>query len=206
MQDSIRKIYKTGCAEIVVKKSRFIGVAANVSSEEEAASFLSAVKKQHYSARHNCYAYSIGTDNPRLKFSDDGEPGGTAGKPILDVVTGSEISDIIIVVTRYFGGTLLGTGGLVRAYTDSARAAVAAADVRELIMAESCDIWMPYSDLGTVKYLLETNGVDVSRADYGTDVTIHTAIPLAVKDDIIKAIGDKTSMRAKVTELGETLI
>ena len=119
-----RIITKTGESKVEVKKSKFLGIAANISSEEEAAELLKEIRKKHSMARHVCYAYSIGDSNPRMKFSDDGEPGGTAGKPILDVITKSGIQDIIVIVVRYFGGILLGTGGLVRAYTDSAKEAV----------------------------------------------------------------------------------
>ena len=111
------KITRTGESEVIIKKSRFLGSAINVESEEQAREMVAAIRKEHYSARHVCYAYSIGDKNPVLKFSDDGEPGGTAGKPMLDVVLNSGISDILIVVVRYFGGTKLGAGPLLRAYS-----------------------------------------------------------------------------------------
>ena len=110
-------ILEPGTGEIVEKKSRFIGYVSHVESEEEANLFITGIKKRHYDARHNCYAYTVGEEQPLMRFSDDGEPGGTAGKPILEVITGNKLCNVCIVVTRYFGGTLLGTGGLVRAYT-----------------------------------------------------------------------------------------
>ena len=131
MQEGIR-VTKTGTSEVVIKKSRFLGTAANVETEEEARELVNAIRKEHYSARHVCYAYSIGETNPSLKFSDDGEPGGTAGKPILDVISNSGISNIVIIVVRYFGGVLLGTGGLVRAYTQAAQEAVNAAEKKTI--------------------------------------------------------------------------
>ena len=105
--------------EIIEKKSRFIAQIAPVETEEEAYAFIEKIRKKHYDARHNCFAFSVGTQMPLLRFSDDGEPQGTAGKPMLELIQNSGIHDICVVVTRYFGGTLLGTGGLVRAYTQA---------------------------------------------------------------------------------------
>ena len=125
-------LVEAGQDEITEKKSRFIGYAMPVESEEEALAAVEKIKKKHYDARHNCYAFSIGTGpQPLLRFSDDGEPQGTAGKPILEVIGGSGVRNVCIVVTRYFGGTLLGTGGLVRAYTEAAKAALAAGVVKK---------------------------------------------------------------------------
>lgn len=112
--------------EITEKKSRFIGSVYEIHSEEEAARIIEQTRKQYWDARHNCYAYVLGPKDEIQRFSDDKEPSGTAGRPILDVLLGSEIHNALIIVTRYFGGVLLGTGGLVRAYTDSSLAAVAA--------------------------------------------------------------------------------
>ena len=110
-------LYKEGEAEISEKKSRFIAHIAPAQTEEEAQAFIE-IKKQYWDARHNCWAYSIGEKQPALRCSDDGEPSGTAGKPMLEVLTGQELHNVVAVVTRYFGGTLLGTGGLIRAYTE----------------------------------------------------------------------------------------
>ena len=124
MLESYINLIKGGEGEIVEKKSRFIGQIEVVKTEEEAYAFIEKIKKKHYDARHNCFAFSIGEDMPLQRFSDDGEPQGTAGKPMLEVINGSGIHNICIVVTRYFGGTLLGTGGLVRAYTDASKEAL----------------------------------------------------------------------------------
>ena len=112
-------ILKNGSGEIEEKKSRFICHIFKIKSEEEAEEYITAVKKKYWDARHNCWAYSIGEKQPALRCSDDGEPSGTAGKPMLEVLTGQELHNVVAVVTRYFGGTLLGTGGLIRAYTKS---------------------------------------------------------------------------------------
>ncbi|MBQ9322199.1 MAG: YigZ family protein, partial [Eubacterium sp.] len=109
-------IYKGGTGEVVEKKSRFIGETAQVTDEEQAAVFVEGIRKKFYDARHHCFAYVIGADGKLMRAADDGEPQGTAGKPMLEVLTGRGLANTIVVVTRYFGGTLLGTGGLVRCY------------------------------------------------------------------------------------------
>ena len=126
-----KAVFEAGRGEIVEKKSRFIAHVQAVDSVEEAQEFIEAVKKKYWDARHNCSAFSVGEMNPLTRCSDDGEPGGTAGKPILEVIQGSGIRNIVIVVTRYFGGTLLGTGGLVRGYTGAATAGIELAVIIE---------------------------------------------------------------------------
>lgn len=125
MLSQYKTVYKGGEGEIVEKKSRFIATVVPVHSEEEALKFVEAMKKKYWNATHNCYAYVIGENHELQRYSDDGEPGGTAGKPMLDVLIGEEIHNAAIVVTRYFGGTLLGTGGLVRAYSAAAKQGLA---------------------------------------------------------------------------------
>ena len=132
MPQGYRTIKKPGNSEVVEKKSRFIGVAAHVSSEDEAAEFVRKIKKEYYDARHSCWAYVIGDKSESMRASEDGEPQGTAGRPILDVITGKGLTYTIVVVTRYFGGTLLGTGGLVRAYSKAADEAVQNAVISEM--------------------------------------------------------------------------
>ena len=120
----MKKIIKAGNGEFIDKKSRFIAYICNIESEEQAVKIISEIKKKYWDARHNCYAYILGDNNEVQRFSDDGEPSGTAGKPILEVITGNECSNCLCVVTRYFGGVLLGTGGLIRAYTNAAKDAL----------------------------------------------------------------------------------
>ena len=119
-----KAVYRGGSGEIVEKKSRFIANIKSVETVEEAQVYIEEMKKKYWDARHNCSAFSVGTEQVTTRCSDDGEPSGTAGKPILEVISGSGIHNIVVVVTRYFGGTLLGTGGLVRAYTDATRAGI----------------------------------------------------------------------------------
>ena len=173
-------VIKEGTSEIVEKRSRFIGRLIRVSSEEEIDSIIKETKKKYFDARHNCFAYVLGNTK---RASDDGEPQGTAGKPILEVIEKNELADSLIIVTRYFGGTLLGTGGLVRAYTQAAVDALnnAVTGVRKSGMAFKLDI--PYTMLGKVEnyakkgtvYLLErefTEGVSIrvltNEADFDT--------------------------------------
>jgi uncharacterized YigZ family protein len=189
-------ILEPGTDEIVEKKSRFIGYVRHVESEEEALDFVNEIKKKHYDARHNCYAYSIGTEQPLLRFSDDGEPGGTAGKPILEVITGMELVDVCIVVTRYFGGTLLGTGGLVRAYTEASKACVAATNVVTKKMVTPVSITTNYTDLGKIQYLLGNEEIEIKDSLYEEDVVLQVEIFIDDVERILKAITEATSARA----------
>lgn len=196
--DSGIRITETGTSEVIIKKSRFLGIAANVDSEEEARELLNAIRKEHYSARHVCYAYSIGDNNPSLKFSDDGEPGGTAGRPILDVVTNSGVSNIIIIVVRYFGGVLLGTGGLVRAYTESAQEAVKAAGKTTVWVTETFDITLDYGDFERVKSLIEKiEGASLEVA-YTDKVVISATVPEKECDRLKQEIIEVTAGRAAI--------
>ena len=129
MTDSYITVSGISCEEIIINKSRFIGYASPCSSENDALTFLQSIRDEHKTATHHCYAYIIGENCGIMRYSDDGEPGGTAGMPIMDVMRTKSIVNCCIVVVRYFGGTLLGTGGLVRAYTQSAQAALSASGI-----------------------------------------------------------------------------
>lgn len=195
MEEGIR-IIETGVSEVVIKKSRFLGTAANVESEEEARALVAAIRKEHYSARHVCYAYSVGETNPALKFSDDGEPGGTAGKPMLDVITNSGISNIVVVVVRYFGGVLLGTGGLVRAYTQAAQEAVNAAGKKKICLSSIYEIPLDYADFDKVKYLIEnTEGTSFDVA-YSDKVNLTLTVPEKSAEGLVAQITEKTAGRS----------
>ena len=139
-------------AEIVEKKSRFIATVRPVKTEEEAKAFIEEMKKKYWNATHNVFAYQIGERNELQRFSDDGEPQGTAGMPVLSVLKGEDIKDTAIVVTRYFGGTLLGTGGLVRAYGHSAKEGLLAAGIAELVLYRKYSVLAAYPDSGQVQY------------------------------------------------------
>src|SRR5699024_4493064 len=160
-----RAVFQGGREEIVEKKSRFIAHVQAVETVEEAQEFIEAVKKKYWDARHNCSAFSVGEQNPLTRCSDDGEPGGTAGKPILEVIQGSGICNIAIVVTRYFGGTLLGTGGLVRAYTDAAKAGIENSVIIEKIPGVRMKLVTDYTDLCMIQYILGEKEVTEEQTD-----------------------------------------
>lgn len=193
-----------GQDEIVEKKSRFIGYTAPVASEKEAAVFIETIRKRHYDARHNCFAYSIGTGSqPLLRFSDDGEPQGTAGKPILEVIQGSGIRNICIVVTRYFGGTLLGTGGLVRAYTDAAKAGIAAGITRLKRQLIECELDMEYTDLGKIQYLIGNTDAEITDTIYTDKVLLKVRVYAPVFEKFGNEITESTGARVSVKKIGE---
>ena len=201
-----KKIIKNGESEVIIKKSRFLGVAAYVETEEEARELVNSIKKEHFSARHMCYAYSIGEENPRLKFSDDGEPGGTAGKPILDVINNSGIYNVVIAVTRYFGGVLLGTGGLVRAYTQAAAEAIQAAEVKTVCLCSIYEIVLDYSDYDKVMYILNQNESVMTETDYSDKVTVKATIPTDCADSLIETIREKTAGKSDIKYLCDETI
>lgn len=202
MLESYINLVRGGQEEIIEKKSRFIGQIQPVSSEEEAYAFIESVKKKHYAARHNCFAFSVGTQMPILRFSDDGEPQGTAGKPILEVINGSEIHNICIVVTRYFGGTLLGTGGLVRAYTDASKAALEVCETKLMQRLLPVEILIGYTDLGKVQYILNSNNINILDTEFSENVLFKTEIPYVAGDRIMNEITEATGARA-IIEVGD---
>ena len=174
-----------------------------MSSEEEAYAFVEKIRKQHYDARHNCYAFAIGSENTLLSFSDDGEPQGTAGKPILEVITGNAVVNICIVVTRYFGGTLLGTGGLVRAYTEAAKLALSDAGIHKMQLMKLVKITTNYNDSGKVQYLLSNSDALIDSTDYTADVCFNVAVPADSYGCLVKQITESTSARALIEDSGE---
>lgn len=195
-----KAVFQGGSGEIVEKKSRFIAHVQSVESVEEAQQFIDAIKKQYWDARHNCSAFSVGIDQVVTRSSDDGEPSGTAGKPILEVILGSEIHNIAIVVTRYFGGTLLGTGGLVRAYTEAARVGIDQSVIIEKISGIRMVLETDYTDLGKIQYLLAQNDITVESTDYTDKVTIHPLFPEEDKQRLSKLLVEATGGRVQMTE------
>ena len=168
-------ILKNGTGEIEEKKSRFIAHIYNVKSEEQAEQYINAVKKKNWDARHNCYAYIIGDKGQIQRFSDDGEPQGTAGKPILDIISTSGLTNCLIVVTRYFGGVLLGTGGLIRAYQAASKAGLDNSDIAQIHNGIEAKIVTDYNAYGKLQYICSDIGVDILGTDFGADVTIQLA-------------------------------
>ena len=168
-----------------VKKSEFIGHAAPVRSEEEARDFIAKIRKKHAAARHNVYAYLL-AENQIMRYSDDGEPQGTAGLPVLGVLRKGGITDAVIVVTRYFGGILLGTGGLVRAYSEAARAAAEAAGRASFVLYDECSLSMSYSFYPRFLPLLKGLPIIVDQTDFGAEVSVR----LAVRSDAFTRFGE----------------
>lgn len=157
-------------AEIVEKKSRFIATVRPVKTEEEARSFIDELKKKYWDATHNVFAYQIGERNEIQRFSDDGEPQGTAGMPVLNVLKGEDVKDTAIVVTRYFGGTLLGTGGLVRAYGKAAKEGLLAAGIAELVLYSRYFVTVDYTDSGKVQHEILQDGHVLHDTQYTDQV------------------------------------
>ena len=175
-----------GASEYVEKKSRFLGRVFAVSSEDEARALLEAVKKEHYDARHNCWCYILRGGQKR--YSDDGEPQGTAGQPMLNVFEREGIENVLCVVTRYFGGVLLGTGGLVRAYTAAAKDALADAGVNEMRRWTSLRVPCPYSLYDRVRLEAEKQGAVFENTDYGADITLSLLLPEAAAEPFARAL------------------
>lgn len=190
-----KEVFQGGSGEITEKKSRFIAHVQAASSVEEAQDFIEHIKKKYWDARHNCSAFSVGLKNPVTRCSDDGEPGGTAGKPILEVIQGSGINNIVIVVTRYFGGTLLGTGGLVRAYTDAAKEGIAQSVIVEKILARRWILETEYTDLGKIQYILAQNTITIESTEYTDKVKLHGLFPKGEEDRVKAALTEGTAGR-----------
>ena len=185
MIDSYITVSGQASEEMIVNKSRFIGYAAPCKDESEALSFLQNIREQHRTARHHCYAYIIGENGGVMRYSDDGEPGGTAGMPIMDVMRMKGIVCCCVVVVRYFGGILLGTGGLVRAYTKAAQEAIDSAGVvrMELTCAEYCEL--PYSVWDRFRYLADRLPVRIDQIEYGNAVSFYLYCRRKDKDTVI---------------------
>lgn len=195
-----KTVFEGGCGLYVEKKSKFIAHVEHVDSVEEAQEYIEAVKKRFWDARHNCSAFRVGTDQIITRCSDDGEPAGTAGRPILDVIMNHDIYNIVIVVTRYFGGTLLGTGGLIRSYTEAAKDGIARSDIIEKIPGRRFLADMDYTDLGKVRYILEKNHYLIEDTEYTDRVLLHLLVP---EDEIAafkKAVTDGSNGRITLTE------
>lgn len=194
-----KSIYSGGSFELEEKKSRFIAHIEPVTTEDEATNFIQTMKKQYYDARHNCYAFVIGDNSEIVRSSDDGEPSGTAGRPILEVLTAEGVTNAVCVVTRYFGGTLLGTGGLVKAYGDSTKEVLKIVKTEELIERESFTAVMQYDHYTLAKRLLdETTATDITE-DFGVGITIKGKIPLSMHDILQKGFQNIGQGRIQLT-------
>lgn len=201
------KAYSTVCGygtgEIVEKKSRFIAEVFPVGFEDEVSAHIEKIKKEYWDARHHCWAYVIGQDPGTERMSDDGEPAGTAGKPILEVIRGRGLTDVLIVVTRYFGGTLLGTGGLVRAYTQAALEGLSHAGILRKVPGVRLKIGTDYTGLGKIQYLLAQREISILDTVYTDRVEILTAAAADMAESLKKEITEGTSGQAVIEEDGQ---
>ena len=177
MLEEYKTRYEGGQVEIVEKKSRFLAEVRLVKSEEEALKFIEEKKKQYWDATHNCYAYVIGERKELMRCSDDGEPQGTAGKPMLDVLLGEDLYNTAVVVTRYFGGTLLGTGGLVRAYSKAVQEGIKESRVITKYHGILTEIGIDYTGVGKLQYLFAKNQIPIIDSQYAEDVKMQILIP-----------------------------
>lgn len=191
-----------GQGEIVEKKSRFIASLQPTTSEEEAAAFIEATKKKYWDARHNCTAMVIGKNAEITRCSDDGEPSGTAGRPMLEVLTGEGIRDAAVVVTRYFGGTLLGTGGLVRAYSQAVKEGLKNCEIGVLREGRKLKLVMSYNDYGKVEHLCRTEGQALEEVIYQENVSVALTVPLEAYDGRIRKLQDACAGRLGIEDLG----
>lgn len=190
--ESYSTVYTVGTGEIMEKKSRFIAQVFPISSEEEAFSCLEAVKKEYWDARHHCWAYIIGQNPGSERMSDDGEPAGTAGKPILEVLRGKGLTDVFAVVTRYFGGTLLGTGGLVRAYSGAVTEGLAHTEIITRIRGVKLMIGTDYTGVGKIQYLLGKRETAVLDSVYTEKVKFFVLVPVGEEEDLKKELIEVT--------------
>ena len=196
-------LYQGGQGELVEKKSRFIATIRPVRSEEEAGTFVEEMKKKYWDARHNCYAYVIGERGEKSRCSDDGEPSQTAGRPMLDVLLGEEIRDVCAVVTRYFGGVLLGTGGLVRAYSGAVREGLKQSMVVEKIPGKKLRVTTDYNGVGKLQYTAAQMGITVLDTEYTDQVVMTLLAPLEEAGKLLSQITERTAGKALIEDEGK---
>lgn len=183
-------IYKMGIGEIIEKKSRFIAHVFYIKDEDEAIAYINEVKKKYWDAKHNCYAYVAGINNEIQKCSDDGEPSGTAGKPIMEVIINKMLTNCLIVVTRYFGGTLLGTGGLIRAYQAAANAGIDNSLIEQVKEGIKGKMIVDYSTIGKLQYLCAEKEAVIYSTEFAENVNICIIVEKHTYDSFIKEIAD----------------
>lgn len=200
------KLYVTlggeGFFEITIDRSVFYGYAKHVTAEKDAVDFINSIKKKHSDARHNVYAYVL-KDTNTTRYSDDGEPAGTAGMPVLDVIRKTGFTDAVIVVTRYFGGILLGKGGLVRAYTAAAKGAAESAEIVTYTEYTEFEMVCGYSDHEKIRYECGFFDMIEDGVDYGADVTLKMAIKTPEFEEFDKRISEISAGRVRVKVTGE---
>lgn len=195
--EAYRVLLEGGEGEYVEKKSRFIATLRKCGSEGEAEAFINEMKKKYWDARHNCYAFVIGGKGELTRCSDDGEPSGTAGRPMLEVLLGEGIRDAAVVVTRYFGGVLLGTGGLVRAYTQAVKEGLGNCTLGRMRFGYEVEIGADYTYIGKILYVLGNAGIEPLSSDYGERILLRVVVPGEAVEALRKNLADATGGRAE---------
>lgn len=196
-------LLEAGSAEVVEKKSRFIASVCSVNTPEEAQAFIDQIKKKYWDAKHNCSAYVIGKDGQYTRCNDDGEPAQTAGLPMLEVLLHSEVRNIVVVVTRYFGGTLLGTGGLIRAYGQTVKQALENSVIGEEAEGYILTVEADYTDVGKVQYLLAQKNITVLNSLYEQAVTFELQMQKELLQGIVDELVETTCGRIKIKDKKE---
>lgn len=202
-KNTYKIVYKQGEGEIVEKKSRFIAHVYPITQEAQALEIIETCKKKYWDARHNCYAYVIGRNQELQRFSDDGEPSGTAGKPILEVLLGEELHNTLVIVTRYFGGILLGTGGLVRAYSAATKAGLENSVITEKCLGKKMLIQTDYNGLGKIQYILAEMDLPILNTEYTDSVEMTALIPMWKLKEFEKRLTEATAGKGIWEELAE---
>ena len=203
MVESYKIVYQGGSGELVEKKSRFIADIRPVSGEEEALAFVEEIRKKYWDARHHCFAYIIGDRGQTARCSDDGEPSQTAGKPMMDVLAGEGLHDVCAVVTRDFGGTLLGTGGLVRAYSGAVKAGLEDCVIVEKKLAVRLEVTTDYNGSGKIQYIAAQAGMDTLDVQYTDKVVFVFLVPVSEEGRFRSQITEGTSGRAHIKKVDE---
>ncbi len=198
-----RTIYKKGVDEIIINKSRFIGYSLPIDNEDDALSFIEEIKTLHRDATHNVYGYVLGDDNSVQRYSDDGEPNGTAGIPVLEVIKKEDLRNVVVVITRYFGGIKLGTGGLIRAYTKGAKIGIEAGIIVDKVLFKKMKVRVDYTLYGKVENYLKNNGIIIEDTIYDDAVNIILYIDYEKYNSFINIMEDLTSGTVIVKDLGE---
>ena len=202
MTEEYRTLKMEASDEFIEKKSRFIGYAKPVKTQQEANDFIETIRKKHWDATHNVYAYVL-RENMTKRFSDDGEPQGTAGIPVIDVLNKEDLTDCVVVVTRYFGGTLLGAGGLVRAYSHSAKIAVDAAGISTVNLCFAGEIVCDYSFYGKLASLIPENGGIILNTDFAENVKVEFAVKKSSFDILRDLVIDSSNGKFDCEKTGE---
>lgn len=206
MENGYRMLKGNADTYFIEKKSKFISYAQPVYSEEEAMQFLSSIRKKHYDASHNCYAYILGESMNVQRSSDDGEPSGTAGIPILEVLKKEEVTNSIVIVTRYFGGVLLGVGGLIRAYTEGAVRGIKAAGIVRVQPFSVYQLKIDYGFLSKLQYEIPKKSYIIENIEYLENVTMRVLTTLEHEKSFIEDIAEWTNGSTSVESLGEQML